>query len=98
MDIDAYLIRLAEDDILFRLEEISQRYNGSMLTMSGTRLNAFALTPENGFRRLKILVPVEHANPVDQQLRQLGAIFRQNSVNAEGGYAVFPIEITHKFY
>jgi len=98
IDSNAYQIRLAEENILFALSDIAIAAGGQMNDNKGNRITPTPLTYERGFRQLNIIVPVDKAQGVDQKLRQLGAIFRHQSVSSQNGQAIFPVEVTYKFY
>jgi hypothetical protein len=95
---EAYQIRHAEENALFVLAQIATVSGGSLLTLKGKAVEPSLLTYENGFRKLNIVVPIENLNLVDQKLRQLGAVYRQQSVTSTNGQAIFPVEVTYKFY
>jgi len=95
---EAYQIKQAEENALFVLTQIATNSSGSLQTLKGKVVEPKLLTYENGFRKLNIVVPIENLNIVDQKLRQLGAVYRQQSVSSSNGQAIFPIEVTYKFY
>jgi hypothetical protein len=93
-----YKIRQAESNVLFALEKIAKSSNGRLENTTGSLLKPTMLSEQNNFRKAVIVVPLVELNVVDQKLRQIGAKYNRDSVIKKNGKAIFPVEVTYKFY
>ena len=93
-----YQLRLAKEDILFRLEAIAQNAGGKLVSSEGNSFTPFNLTSEKGFQTVKIIVPQENYSTIDENLRQLGAKTSLQTLPIVNGQVFFPIAIYYQFY
>lgn len=95
---DSYQIRMAPEDILFRLQSLAQSTGGQLISAKGKTLSPFHLNSENGFQTVKIVVPQENYSTIDENLRQLGGTTSLETLPIENGQVSFPIVVYYQFY
>ena len=95
---NTYQLRLAKEDILFRLQSLAKNAGGRLVSSEGSSFSPFTLNGENGFQTLKIVVPQENYSSIDENLRQLGATTSLQTLPVENGQVSFPVAVYYQFY
>lgn len=93
----AYRITLSNADVLYSLEELAQRTGGVLLDPVGAAMVPRALTDEQNYQRVQLVVPSAQTQLVHDQLRVLGGRQLpsiQPGSRTDAPNAAFTIEVT----
>jgi hypothetical protein len=93
-----YRITLGDADVLFSLEQLAQSAGGQLLDTAGDSFAARALTVEQNFMRVQLVVPLGRAQQVHTRLKELGGrpVLDNTNVTLSGAsFVSFFIEVSY---
>lgn len=93
-----YRITLGDADVLFSLQQLAQSAEGRLLDHRGEPMAARALTEEQNYARVQLVVPPGKAEQVHARLKELGgrAVMPANGTPLYGAqYVAFVIEVSY---
>jgi hypothetical protein len=93
-----YRITLGDADVLFSLEQLAQSAGGQLLDTAGDSFAARALTVEQNFMRVQLVVPLGRAQQVHSRLKELGGrpVLDNTNVTLSGAsFVSFFIEVSY---